>query len=296
MRFKAAAIDQLARMICGDDPLPFPYRSSSALTSFFTGLGLDHIHRGESRNAWTRDSLVKTNQKSPEAGELPSSEMAAVVEELMNPIYFKQSPSDRVGYDEAMRQLNEVLKQYRLEVAQNPATGTVRLRLIQGEFVSTAHSEPESVRKITFSPSVFKVPAGQVREDLVAVMMPFAARFTPVYKTIQAACDESDLRCERADDIWANSTIVQDIFDLIFVSTIVIVDFTGRNSNVMYETGIAHTLGKHVVPITQPIDDVPFDLQSHRVLKYLPNEQGLDVMRADLSRRLSTLVGGHSWD
>lgn len=97
------------------------------------------------------------------------------------------------------------------------------------------------------------------------------------------------------DDIWANSAIIQDIFDLIFVSSIVVVDFTGKNSNVMYETGIAHTLGKHVVPITQSIDDVPFDLQSHRVLKYLPNSEGLASLQTDLARRLATLVGGHSW-
>jgi hypothetical protein len=37
--------------------------------------------------------------------------------------------------------------------------------------------------------------------------------------------------------------------------TIVVVDFDTRNPNVFYETGIAHTLGKHVVPTrkTRPV-------------------------------------------
>ena len=161
--------------------------------------------------------------------------------------------------------------------------------------MSTAKTEQETLRKITFSPAVFNIPTGEVQEDLVAVMMPFAAHFTAVYKAIQTACVENALRYKRADDIWANSALIQDIFDLIFVSSIVVVDFTEKNSNVMYETGIAHTLGKHVIPITQSIDDVPFDLRQHRVLRYLPNAEGLAKLQADLSRRLATLVQGHSW-
>jgi hypothetical protein len=66
----------------------------------------------------------------------------------------------------------------------------------------------------------------------------------------------------------------------------VVVDFTGRNPNVMYETGIAHTLGKHVVPISQSVGDVPFDMSHHRVLKYLPNKEGFEVLRNKLRSKL----------
>jgi hypothetical protein len=82
---------------------------------------------------------------------------------------------------------------------------------------------------------------------------------------------EGSDRCTRVDDIWEESVVIQDIFNLIFRAHVVIVDFTGKNANVMYETGIAHTLGKHVIPISQSLDDVPFDMSHHRVLKYLPN-------------------------
>ena len=59
------------------------------------------------------------------------------------------------------------------------------------------------------------------------------------------------MRCLRADDIWEESTIIQDIFSLILRCEVVVIDCSGKNPNVMYEMGIAHTLGKHVVPITQ---------------------------------------------
>jgi hypothetical protein len=295
MRFKSAAIDQFARMICGDSPLPFPYRSSSALTTFFTGLGLDHVHHGESRNPWCRDALITINNKSPVDGDFPSVELIAVVEELMNPVYFDSAPAEEVDYEEALRRINLILKQYDLEVTRDATRGAARLCSVDGSFVSTAKSAQASVRKITFSPLVFNVPEEEAQDDLVSVMMPFASEFKVVYAAMQSACKLNNLRCKRVDDIWANSTVIQDIFDLIFVSRIVVVDFTGRNANVMYETGIAHTLGKHVVPITQSLTDVPFDLQSHRVLKYLPNTEGLADLAQELSQRLETLVKGHSW-
>jgi hypothetical protein len=150
------------------------------------------------------------------------------------------------------------------------------------EYVSARPAE----RRITFAPNVFSVPDVSFEADLAAVMMPFQAEFNPVYETIRAACTDARLRCLRVDDIWEESVVVQDVFNLIFRSQVVVVDFSMKNPNVMYETGIAHTLGKHVVPITQSLDDVPFDIRHHRALKYLPNAEGLLDLRSALAARL----------
>jgi hypothetical protein len=95
---------------------------------------------------------------------------------------------------------------------------------------------------------------------------------------------------KRVDDIWDHSTVIQDVFSLIFQSYIVVCDFTGKNPNVFYEAGIAHTLGKHVVPITQSDDDIPFDLKHHRYAKYLNNNEGLEGLAEELSSRFNTLA------
>lgn len=99
-----------------------------------------------------------------------------------------------------------------------------------------------------------------------------------------------NLECKKADDIWENTTFIQDIFELIFTSKVVIADFTGKNPIVFYEVSIAHTLGKTVIPITQSFDDVPSDLGHHRVLRYLPNEQGYADLAKELMKRLDTLI------
>jgi hypothetical protein len=150
-------------------------------------------------------------------------------------------------------------------------------------------SRSNSGPRIYFQPSVFSVPAEAPDNDLVSAMMPFAGSFNLVYTAIQQASELCGMRCERADNIWKESAVIQDIFGLIFRSAIVVCDFTGKNPNVFYEAGIAHTLGKHVIPITQSPDDVPFDLRHHRYLTYLNNGEGLAVLKSKLAERLRTL-------
>ncbi|WP_430245061.1 hypothetical protein [Neorhizobium sp. DAR64861/K0K2] len=137
-------------------------------------------------------------------------------------------------------------------------------------------------------PTVFKIPKESQDPNLVSVMMPFSPQFARVFDAIKNAARSAGLQCLRVDDIWQDSVLVQDIFSLIVRSRIVVCDFSGKNPNVFYEAGIAHTLGKLVVPITQSGGDVPADLRHHRYLEYLNNGEGL----ADLEKQLSTRLTG----
>jgi len=156
-----------------------------------------------------------------------------------------------------------------------------------GEDIS---SEQSNGRKIVFSPNIFKVPNQSVDPNLISVMMPFRSELSVVYETIKEAAGMTGFHCKRVDDIWDHSTVIQDVFLLIFQSYIVVCDLTGKNPNVFYEAGIAHTLGKHVVPITQSDDDIPFDLKHHRYAKYLNNGEGRKKLKEDLAARFKTLA------
>jgi hypothetical protein len=155
-----------------------------------------------------------------------------------------------------------------------------------GEYIS---SEETNRRRVVFSPAVLDVPTAPVEYNLVSAMMPFSGEFSSVYETIKSSCFHSGFTCKRADDIWDDSTVIQDVFTLIFTSYIVVCDFSHKNPNVFYEAGIAHTLGKHVIPITQNSDDVPFDLRHHRYIQYLNNDEGRLELGRKLSDRISTL-------
>ena len=154
------------------------------------------------------------------------------------------------------------------------------------EFISTVQTViPERV--ITFAPDVFRIPDKSVESNVLSVMMPFESKFSGTYIAIRNVCKKLGIDCKRADDIWDNSILIQDVFDLIFTSKAVITDFTDRNPNVFYETGVAHTLGKLVIPITQSVSDIPFDLRHHRALTYLPNAEGLLKLETDLEKKLA---------
>ena len=146
------------------------------------------------------------------------------------------------------------------------------------------------VSAVPCSPHVFKIPSEPQDANLVAVMMPFDAAFNSVYSAIGEAVRSKGMKCARVDDIWEDSTIIQDVFTLIYRSSIVVCDFSGKNPNVFYEAGIAHTLGRPVIPLAQHESDVPFDLKTHRYIKYLANEQGLTAMSEKLAERIATLT------
>ena len=140
------------------------------------------------------------------------------------------------------------------------------------------------------APKVFSFPVHlPVEPDLVAVMMPFAG-FDSVYESIKEAVETLGLRCHRADDIWENHHIMDDVISLIWRSRVVVSDLSGKNPNVFYETGIAHALGRDVVQLAQNLADVPFDLRMIRTLTYLDNGEGRREMKAALTRRLSSLL------
>lgn len=129
-----------------------------------------------------------------------------------------------------------------------------------------------------------------IEPTLVSAMMPFHPSFDRVYEALRGAVGAVGLRCRRADDIWENPAVMQDVVSLIDRSRVVIADCTGRNPNVFYEIGIAHTLGREVILITQNDADIPFDLRHLRYVLYLNNGEGLAALVDKLRPRLADLA------
>lgn len=141
-------------------------------------------------------------------------------------------------------------------------------------------------------PAVFQIPEHEnIEQTLASAMMPFDARFDAVFDSIRQAASNAGLLCRRADDIWENPAIIQDVVSLIDHSRVVVCDCTGRNPNVFYEAGIAHTLGREVILITQSEHDIPFDLRHLRYIPYLNNTEGHAALIVALQSRMQTILG-----
>jgi hypothetical protein len=141
-----------------------------------------------------------------------------------------------------------------------------------------------------FRPTVFNLSTEPVDSSLISVMMPFSAGFDEVYSALSNALASIQKRCQRADDMWKHDAIIADIVYLICTSRAVICDLSGKNANVFYETGIAHTLGKDVILITQSMDDVPFNLRHLRHIKYDNNPPGRVELAKQVRARLESLA------
>lgn len=147
-------------------------------------------------------------------------------------------------------------------------------------------------QKNMLTPQVFSLESMHSQDhDLVSVMMPFKHEFNHIYAALKSASDQLSLRCIRADDIWEDNAIIQDVVNLIGRARVVICDCSGKNPNVFYEAGIAHTIGKEVILITQSKDDIPFDLRHLRYIHYLPNTEGCQKLAECVVARIRTIIG-----
>jgi hypothetical protein len=86
----------------------------------------------------------------------------------------------------------------------------------------------------------------------VFVLMPFKADMLPVYEDhIKPTCANMGLTVRRADDFFTAHSVVQDIWTAIVSARLIVADCTDRNPNVFYEIGLAHTIGKPTILLTQ---------------------------------------------
>ncbi|MEW8505243.1 MAG: hypothetical protein AB2598_00940 [Candidatus Thiodiazotropha sp.] len=122
------------------------------------------------------------------------------------------------------------------------------------------------------------------------VLMPFLEKMQPVYDDhIKSVAERLSLSVARADDFFSTESVMQEVWNAICSAEILIADCTGRNPNVFYEIGLAHTMGKPVVLITQDETDIPFDLRHRRYIVYEYTPRGMKKFEKQLCEALKTI-------
>ncbi len=125
------------------------------------------------------------------------------------------------------------------------------------------------------------------------VLMPFAPAFDDIYERfLRPTLAESGFDVKRADDIMNQQNILRDVIDWIVACDLIIADLTGANPNVFYEIGVAHTMNKPVILITQDRDDVPFDLRQYRILEYSRDFATIEDTKARLAQYARQFLQG----
>lgn len=138
---------------------------------------------------------------------------------------------------------------------------------------------------------IFRSRDTRIEKNTVFVLMPFTLEWSDRIwdKIIKPTIATLGLKSIRADDLFG-ADIMEDVWKGILNSEIILADITDRNPNVFYELGIAHTLGKKVILITQDVNDIPFDLNRFRHIVYQDNFDGYEVLIKQLKAVINDIL------
>lgn len=126
------------------------------------------------------------------------------------------------------------------------------------------------------------------------MIMPFDEALKPVFDNhIQKVAIELDLSLACANVFLKSRPIMKEVWSRIYYATMIIADCTGSNPNVFYEIGIAHTLGKETILISQSPEDIKFDLHQHRAIIY-KYPDGMVKFEGELKSALLKLLPSRS--
>ena len=125
------------------------------------------------------------------------------------------------------------------------------------------------------------------------VLMPFDEEFEDIYDyLIHGPLSEVGYEVKRADDILNQRNIMEDIVQSIIGSDLIVADLSTANPNVYYELGLAHAFKKKVILLAQEIKEVPFDLQSYRVIHYSTHFTQMNNARQELQKYIEKVRTG----
>jgi hypothetical protein len=221
-------------------------------------------------------------------------EKANNLRELME--FFGMNDSAKVQYYGWDARLNSVLKNL-LEAglivrSEEKLKSSPQLSKIQSvlELSLTELLERRQIDSITVIP-LFGKPAPYSTKADVFVLMPFSPELKPIYTDhIGKVTKGLDLSAARADDFFNTHDIIQDVWQGIATSKLIVADCTGKNPNVFYEIGIAHSVGKPVILISQTLDDIPFDLRHRRVIIYKYTPPGMMEFEKQLTETIRSTL------
>lgn len=132
----------------------------------------------------------------------------------------------------------------------------------------------------------------RVRANHCFYLGPFAEPFNAIYSDhIVKPLAEQGITIERADEIFSTDAVIEDVWEGINCAKVVIADVTGKNPNVMYEVGMAHTIGKPVLLISQIADDLPFDLRHRRCIIYDYTPPGIQELQKGVVTTVLNVTG-----
>lgn len=178
-----------------------------------------------------------------------------------------------------------------LDIVDEDIEAIVR-RAIEVHYAQQAiQTKPTPVNDGILARPIFGTPlvGSQFQADIFMIM-PFREQFDVVYQNIiKPTAAKLNLTIKRGDDFSSiTGNIINEVWAAINACRLVIVETTEINANVYYELGIAHTLGKPAILLTQlkEVEEFPFDIRHLRFIVYENTIAGGEKLEADLKKAI----------
>jgi hypothetical protein len=124
------------------------------------------------------------------------------------------------------------------------------------------------------------------------IAMQFSDPYNEVYRdAIKPLVEEIGYEPFRVDEVAGPGVILNDIWNNITESSVVIAEISEPNPNVYYEIGVAHALRKPTVLLAQRGTKLPFDIGPHRCIFYDNSIPGRARLLDALRNSLTSLLG-----
>ena len=162
---------------------------------------------------------------------------------------------------------------------------------VEQYYASEVQLHEQLAKEVRINP-IFKGRNFFIEDKKCFVLMPFnnESHIQEIYQdTVKKVVEDLGFSCQRADDIYETKPIIETIWEQINKSKFIIADLTHKNPNVFYELGLAHTVGKEVILLSQNIDDVPFDLRHLKIILYETTPRGVGILQTQLSSMVQSV-------
>lgn len=179
------------------------------------------------------------------------------------------------------------------------------LDFIKSSALFTHSAKPSTNKNIEHNHSIFGEPSTDPQFQCdIFVIMPFHDDFRWLYENVieqsikNINASGQKLVVKRADNASKPSAeIMKKVWSMMNYCSLVIAICTPKdgdkdkfNPNVFYEVGIAHTIGKEVILVTDKSSELPFDIRHLEAVEYI-DDKPANVDK--LKRTLSEIITQH---
>jgi hypothetical protein len=198
----------------------------------------------------------------------------AITGQTLNLVFEFGSQTGSIALQTGIKELQDQMSSFIWE--------TMDLKPVQKSPPKDSHSASLKPQKSQAFQPIFESKPSDHNPRLCMLLQPSnPAPAIGMQTEVQRALEAAGLEVEESESIFGY-LVMEKLWQKLNAANIVIADVSGKTAEVFYGLGIAHTLGREVILLTQSPADIPFDFKKYPHIIYEPNEAGYLNLRQEL--------------